>query len=147
MRRAAHGWALAVTAAAALLAGCGETGEARKASVSSGTMIALAISYSDGAGQVLTGRLACTGTDERATGALTRRAPAARLCAQARSIAPVLTQQPPARRACTQVYGGPQTLRVTGRIDDRTIDRRFRRTNGCEIADFGRVGAALTATR
>lgn len=145
MLRAAGGWALAVVAAA-MLAGCG-TDETQRPTANAGAPIALAITYADGAGQVLTGRLACTATEQHATGALTRPAPAARLCAQARDIAPALTQPPAGRRACTQVYGGPQTMRVTGTIGGRAVDRRFRRTNGCEIADFARVGAALTATR
>jgi Subtilisin inhibitor-like len=34
---------------------------------------------------------------------------------------------------CTQIYGGPQRARVTGRIDGEPIDARFSRSNGCEI--------------
>ena len=37
---------------------------------------------------------------------------------------------------CTQIYGGPEQARVTGTIDGKKVDRRFTRTNGCEIADF-----------
>ena len=37
---------------------------------------------------------------------------------------------------CTQIYGGPETARVTGTINGKKVDRRFTRTNGCEIADF-----------
>jgi uncharacterized lipoprotein YehR (DUF1307 family) len=84
MLRAAGGWALAVVAAA-MLAGCGTDDETQRPATRAGTPIALAITYADGAGQVLTGRLACTATEQHATGALTRRAPAARLCAQARA--------------------------------------------------------------
>ena len=144
MLRTTTGWALA--AAAALVVGCGEDGEATRPAAPAGEPIALAVRYADGAGRVRTGRLACAATEQRATGALAGRAPAARLCARARAIAPLLTQPPPARRACTQVYGGPQTMRVRGRIDDHTVDRRFRRTNGCEIADFARVAGALPLT-
>jgi hypothetical protein len=34
---------------------------------------------------------------------------------------------------CTQIYGGPQRARVTGRLDGEPIDARFSRSNGCEI--------------
>jgi hypothetical protein len=34
---------------------------------------------------------------------------------------------------CTQIYGGPQTARVRGRIDGSRVDSRFARNNGCEI--------------
>lgn len=145
MLRTAGGWAVAV-AVAAMLAGCGEQDEAQRPATPAGGPIALAIRYADGAGRVLTGRLACTATEQRATGALAGGAPAVQLCAQARAIATLLTQPPPARRACTQVYGGPQAVRVTGTIDGRAVDRRFRRTNGCEIADFARVAGALPVT-
>ena len=35
---------------------------------------------------------------------------------------------------CTQVYGGPETARVTGTVDGVAVDATFSRTNGCEIA-------------
>jgi Subtilisin inhibitor-like len=34
---------------------------------------------------------------------------------------------------CTQIYGGPQKARVTGRIEGKAVDARFSRVNGCEI--------------
>jgi hypothetical protein len=40
---------------------------------------------------------------------------------------------------CTQVYGGPQTARVTGRFRGRPVWVRFGRGNGCEIARWRRV--------
>jgi hypothetical protein len=140
--RALVGSALAV----ALLAGCGETGNATAPATSSAAPVALAVRYDDGAERVRSGRLTCAAGDQRATGALAGGPPAARLCTQARAIAPLLTKRRPARVACTQIYGGPQTLRVTGTIDGRAVKRRFARTNGCEIADYGRVAGALPAT-
>ena len=67
----------------------------------------------------------------------------AELCAQARGLAALLTTQPAKDRACTQIYGGPETAHVTGTIDGRKVDRRFARTNGCEIADFTRAAGLL----
>jgi hypothetical protein len=141
--RAVAGWALAV----ALLTGCGGDDPAPAPVRSAAGSIALAVRYDDGAGRVRTGRLTCGAGAPRATGALAKRAPAARLCTQARAIAPLLLKQRDGRVACTQLYGGPQTLRVTGTIDGRAVNRRFARTNGCEIADFGRVAGALPVTR
>ena len=39
----------------------------------------------------------------------------------------------PRDTVCTQVYGGPQKARVTGRVDGRRVNARFSRVNGCEI--------------
>ena len=50
---------------------------------------------------------------------------------------------PTQQRVCTQIYGGPETARVTGTIDGEKVDRRFTRTNGCEIDDFNRAGELL----
>jgi hypothetical protein len=141
--RALAGWAMAV----ALLAGCGESDDATAPVRPAAGSLALAVRYDDGSGRVRSGRLTCAAGEQRATGALADSAPAARLCAQARAIAPLLTKPRPGRVACTQLYGGPQTLRVTGTIDGRAVKRRFTRTNGCEIADFGRVADALPVTR
>ena len=145
MPRAVAGWALTV----ALLAGCGGSDDPATAPVRSAAgSIAIAVRYDDGGGgRVRTGRLTCTAGEQRATGALADRAPAARLCTQARTIAPLFFKQRGGRVACTQLYGGPQTLRVTGTIDGRAVNRRFARTNGCEIADFARVAGALPVTR
>jgi Subtilisin inhibitor-like len=41
---------------------------------------------------------------------------------------------------CTQIYGGPQKARVTGRVDGQPVDARFSRTNGCEIHRWDGVG-------
>lgn len=134
--------ALAV-AAVALLAGCGESPRAAPPTPA-GERIGLAIGLDDGAGRTASGRLACTPGAQRASGAIAGRVPAARLCARVRAIAELLTQPPPARRACTRIYGGPQTIRVTGTLDGRAVERRFTRRNGCELADYARVAGALS---
>lgn len=45
--------------------------------------------------------------------------------------------------ACTEIYGGPQTAVVSGRIDGRRVWARFRRDNGCEIARWSRLAPWL----
>lgn len=45
--------------------------------------------------------------------------------------------------ACTEIYGGPETARITGAIDDQAVDTTVDRANGCGIDDWDRVLAAL----
>lgn len=41
--------------------------------------------------------------------------------------------------ACTEIYGGPATAKVTGTLDGEPIEAEFARNNGCEIARWDRV--------
>lgn len=68
-------------------------------------------------------------------GTLRRRAAAC--AALARTGASTLRPVPP-DTACAQVYGGPQVLLVTGRIDGRRVWARLRRDDGCQIARWER---------
>jgi hypothetical protein len=49
----------------------------------------------------------------------------------------------PPDTACTAIFGGPSTARVTGSYLGRPIWVRLRRDNGCEIARWQRVGFLL----
>ena len=40
------------------------------------------------------------------------------------------------RRACRQVYGGPQSARIIGTIDSRRVDLTVTRTDGCGTAEW-----------
>lgn len=40
----------------------------------------------------------------------------------------------PKDRMCTQIYGGPQTAKITGTWNDEPVDASFSRKNGCEIS-------------
>ena len=145
MRRGAVAAAALAGLAATVLGACGEADEpaAQRTATTAGKAIELTVVFDDGSGRKTTGTLTCRGADRRAAGALDGRASAAELCAQARGNAELLTSQPDKRRACTQIYGGPETAVVTGTIDGDKVDRRFTRTNGCEIADFRRAAALL----
>ena len=44
---------------------------------------------------------------------------------------------------CTQLFGGPQTARVTGRWAGEPVDLELSRTDGCRIAQWDRLGALL----
>src|ERR671934_230904 len=45
----------------------------------------------------------------------------------------------PKDAVCLEIYGGPQTARVTGRLRGRRVDARFDRHDGCEIERWQRV--------
>ena len=45
----------------------------------------------------------------------------------------------PRDAVCTQIYGGPQQARVTGRFRGRVVRAHFSRANGCEIARWDRL--------
>ena len=123
--------ARALAAAAAFLALAG-TGAAAQPSVR------LTVSFTPGGGAPHVAHLRCTGARASADGFL-RGVGAARACRHARRIARFLARRPARGRACTQIFGGPERARVTGRIGNRRIDRRLARTDGCRIADYDRV--------
>jgi hypothetical protein len=69
----------------------------------------------------------------------------AEACRHARRLARFLLSEPDPDRVCTEIFGGPQTGEVTGVIDGRRVRRSFSRRNGCEIADWDRMGLLLDA--
>jgi hypothetical protein len=114
------------------LGGCG-TGEVevtaggRAVTSTSGAATELTIVLDDGAGSPRTVRLTCdpAGGDHDD--------PAAACAALDRAgevnLAPVAKDQ-----MCTQIYGGPQTARITGTWRGKAVDARLSRGDGCEIA-------------
>jgi hypothetical protein len=46
---------------------------------------------------------------------------------------------------CTQLYGGPQVARITGRFRGNRIWAEFRRRDGCEIGRWDRLRPLLPA--
>lgn len=49
----------------------------------------------------------------------------------------------PPNKACTEIYGGPQTLQVSGQLGEATIESEFSRVNGCEISRWGSLSPVL----
>lgn len=49
----------------------------------------------------------------------------------------------PSNQACTEVYGGPDTLTVNGTLRGETVAGAFDRTNGCEIQRFDQFADVL----
>ena len=46
-------------------------------------------------------------------------------------------------RACTEIYGGPETAHVTGTLRGEPVDVSITRNNGCGIADYEALFDAL----
>jgi hypothetical protein len=103
------------------------------------TQAHLTVAYDDGAGHTRTYRVRCdatgdTGdtTDDRAGDACRR------LTEIGGPVAPV-----PAGQACSMIYGGPQTAKVSGVWGGRDVQESYRRTNGCEVARWSRMVPVL----
>ena len=77
---------------------------------------------------------------ERATG--TVRSPAV-ACARLQRLGPAAFRPTPPNTACTEIYGGPSTARITGTFLGSPVWVRLSRTNGCEIARWQRVAFLL----
>lgn len=107
-------------------------------------VVKLTVTYDAGPDAMAkTATLRCT-AKTRATGFL--HAAAARACRVARAQATFLAARPARDRVCTLIYGGPQTGRIRGTIGARKVDRRFSRTDGCQIADWTRAQGLLPKT-
>ena len=99
--------------------------------------VTLTVRYSDGSSAEHVAHLRCRAANAQADGFLRDAdAGAATACRRARTIASFLATRPSSKRICTQIYGGRQRARITGTIGTRRIDRRLKRTNGCEIGDW-----------
>lgn len=46
-------------------------------------------------------------------------------------------------RMCAEIYGGPQTARITGTVAGRPVDVRIARTDGCGIDDWTQLAWLL----
>jgi hypothetical protein len=99
--------------------------------------VTLSVRYSDGSSAEHVAHLRCRADSARADGFL--RDAGAAACRRARTIASFLATRPSSKRICAQIYGGRQRARITGTIGTRQIDRRLKRTNGCEIGDWQRA--------
>jgi hypothetical protein len=60
-----------------------------------------------------------------------------------RALAKALASAQDTVRACTEQYGGPETARVTGTLAGEPVDVTVTRTDGCGIADYAELFAAL----
>jgi hypothetical protein len=68
-------------------------------------------------------------------------------CGAAAGVSDADLAPTPPDRACTQIYGGPETARISGTLRGERIDATYSRINGCEIARWDRVQELLSAVR
>jgi Subtilisin inhibitor-like len=122
-----------------LLAGCANasTGAGGTVPPSSGGITSLTVTANPGEGAApSTWTLTCDppgGSHPQASAA----------CAELVSAKGDPFAETPKGTACSMIYGGAQKAQVTGSFDGRPVDTKFSRTNGCEVARWGRVAALL----
>ena len=66
-------------------------------------------------------------------------------CDAIAALPPDPAAEVPPDAACTEIYGGPDTLTVHGKINGELVNARLDRGNGCEIARFERFVPMLEA--
>jgi hypothetical protein len=101
----------------------------------------LKVRVADGNGKVAEATLECDGGSAKGRGFLEDGAD--QHCRDALAMQKLLTTQPASDRVCTQLYGGPQTARITGTFGAADVARSLKRTNGCEIEDWKQADALL----
>jgi len=66
--------------------------------------------------------------------------PPSRPCSSSEQIIsierPRLTNRPDPTQACTEIYGGPETLLVRGSLNGERINLRWGRSDGCQISEY-----------
>jgi hypothetical protein len=66
-----------------------------------------------------------------------------RACDAVATLRPADFEPTPDDVACTELYGGPQTAKVSGTLDGTPVEGRFARHDGCEIARWDKLSALL----
>ena len=118
---------IAIVALAA--AGCGGDDDAPPAAASTPGVTRLTVTEYDGERVVRTTELAC-GPDDT-------------VCAEVVALLPRLRPDP--GEMCTQIYGGPENITVTGTVEGDPVTAVVTRVNGCEIARYDLLTKALAA--
>jgi hypothetical protein len=129
---------VALILCAAVIAGCGEDDE-QPASPTSEPAAALAdleVTYNaDGEG----------GQDFEPVAVKCDSAEDSETCAKIAEVEPKAFEPTPGNVACTQQYGGPEIVTVTGTFRGEEVNATFSRQNGCEIARFRDAAPILEA--
>ena len=114
-------------ALALLLSACGGDDAAAPGTAPGDGETRLVVRHLDGERQVRATDLGCAAGDPR--------------CARVVALLPELRPDPD--EVCTQIYGGPERMIVEGMVDGEPVRVEVTRTDGCEIARYDRLEAAL----
>jgi hypothetical protein len=60
-------------------------------------------------------------------------------CGAAAGVSEAELRPSPADRICAELYGGPQTASITGRLRRDAVSARYSRANRCEVNRWERV--------
>lgn len=114
-------WILIILTAA-LVAGCGaETDAGGGGGASVAQLVVRLDADGSGPGKARELRLDCDSARE------------SRACGAAAALEPADFAAVPQGRACTDLFGGPETARVSGELRGTSVAGEFKRQNGCEI--------------
>lgn len=69
------------------------------------------------------------------------------VCAALDVVAPKVFRAISAERACTAIYGGPETATVRGTFEDDLVDASFSQQNGCELGRWKQMVPVLKALK
>ncbi len=123
--------AAALAAAAALaLAGCGEGSNEAEPETTTDVEFTL---DADGPG----------GKPSRSVAVACESTRGARFCPRVDGLAADDLEPVPPETACTEIYGGPDVLTVSGTLHGEQVDAELTRVNGCEIERFDRFTPLL----
>jgi len=116
-----------------LLAGCGDQEEA----AARGTDVVVRLDPDGPQGPKAAKELRLSCGEGDASGA----------CRAARRLKPRDFGPVPDNVACTDIFGGPQTARITGTLRGERVSASFSRSDGCEINRWETVAPLLAEVR
>jgi hypothetical protein len=121
----AHRLVLLLCALAALAAGCGEDEDEASAPPPprAGTALVVRVDADGPRGSA---------RPEEAT-VRCREGDTSRACRAAEQLTTADFGPPPDNVACTEIFGGPETARITGRLRGEPVSTTLSRSDGCEI--------------
>lgn len=67
-------------------------------------------------------------------------------CGELDALDPAVLEPTAAGRTCTEQFGGPETVRITGVLRGERVDATVDRTDGCEISRYDQVRPILVAS-
>ena len=124
---------LLVLAALALLAGCGGDDEQSASPPGLADLTVTVDPDGKGVKEAKTADVRCASADD------------SDVCKAVDGMKAEVFEPVPGDTACTQQYGGPETATVKGTLHGESIDAKFSRVNGCEIARWQEAAPLLEA--